>query len=65
MSETWLAFARTGDPNNAKLPEWPKYEAGRRATMILDLEPRVVDDPRGSERALFKRPAGARSSLSP
>ena len=57
MSETWLAFARSGDPNNAALPEWPQYDATRRATMILDLEPRVIDDPRGAERALFKRPA--------
>ncbi len=57
MSETWLAFARTGDPNNATLPEWPRYDAGRRATMVLDLEPRVIDDPKGADRALFKRPA--------
>jgi para-nitrobenzyl esterase len=63
MSETWLAFARTGDPNNAAIPHWPAYDSGRRATMVLDLEPRVVDDPRGSERALFKRPARAAAAV--
>jgi para-nitrobenzyl esterase len=34
-----LAFARTGDPG------WPAYDATRRATMVFDLESRVVDDP--------------------
>lgn len=65
MSETWLAFARTGNPNNATLPEWPEYDAARRATMILDLPPRVVDDPRGEERRLFKRQPKAASTASP
>jgi para-nitrobenzyl esterase len=55
MSEAWLAFARTGDPNNPLLPPWPAYDAKRRATMIFDLEPRAVDDPRAAERALFRR----------
>jgi para-nitrobenzyl esterase len=62
MSETWLAFARHGDPNSAAVPAWPPYDAKRRATLIFDLTPRVVDDPRAGERALFRRtpaPVGA------
>jgi para-nitrobenzyl esterase len=55
MSESWLAFARSGDPNHAAIPAWPAYDSRRRATMIFDLEPRVVDDPRAGERALFRR----------
>ena len=62
MSESWLAFARSGDPNHAKLPAWPSYDSRARATMIFDVEPRVVNDPRGVERALFKRPAGGRAT---
>ena len=63
MSESWLAFARTGDPNNALIPRWPAYDSKRRPTMIFDLEPRVVEDPRAPERALFKRtPQGAGAS---
>ena len=45
MSAAWLAFARTGDPNAPGLPQWPRYDARRRATMIFDLESRVADDP--------------------
>ncbi len=50
MSEAWLAFARTGDPNHPGLPDWPRYDAGARATMIFDTECRVVNDPDGAER---------------
>lgn len=52
MSETLLAFARTGTPENAHVPRWPAYDLQRRATMVWDLPPRVVDDPRGKERVL-------------
>jgi para-nitrobenzyl esterase len=53
MASTWIAFASTGNPNNAALPAWPAYDARRRATMIFDVEPRVEHDPvRGIRRAL-------------
>jgi para-nitrobenzyl esterase len=45
MSAAWLAFARTGDPNATGLPQWAPYDARRRATMLFDLESRVVEDP--------------------
>ena len=45
MSDAWLAFARTGDPNTEELPAWPRYDAKRRATMVFDTTSRVVDDP--------------------
>lgn len=53
MSESWLAFARSGNPNNRLVPAWPAYEASKRATMVFDLEPKVVEDPHGAERRLF------------
>lgn len=53
MSDSFIALARSGDPNHPKLPAWPKYELDRRATMVFDLDTRVVDDPRGAERRLF------------
>ena len=48
MSEMCFAFARTGDPNTRAIPEWPSFDLKRRATMVFDTIPRVVDDPRGA-----------------
>jgi para-nitrobenzyl esterase len=50
VSETYIAFARTGDPNNGKLPRWPAFDLKHRATLLLNDPPTVEDDPRGSER---------------
>jgi para-nitrobenzyl esterase len=54
MSEAWLAFARTGNPNTSAIPEWPAYDSRRRATMVFDTQSRVVDDYRSQERQLFE-----------
>lgn len=35
MQDAWIAFARSGDPGHAALPDWPRYDAERRATMVL------------------------------
>lgn len=53
MTGALLAFARTGDPNHDGLPEWPRYDAERRATMVFDQDCHVLDDPDGAERALW------------
>ena len=58
MSEAWLAFARDGDPNHDGLPDWPEYTVEDRATMIFDNELRVVNDPRGQERAIIDNALG-------
>jgi para-nitrobenzyl esterase len=50
MHAAWAAFARTGTPAAPGLPEWPAYDTDRRATMILDTDPRVEDDPGGHDR---------------
>jgi para-nitrobenzyl esterase len=54
MSEAILAFARTGNPNNPRIPNWPTYDLGRRATMLFDRVAKVGDDPRGDERRMFE-----------
>ncbi|HEX5006793.1 MAG TPA: carboxylesterase family protein [Hyphomonadaceae bacterium] len=58
MSETWLAFAKTGNPNNPKVPEWPAYTAAQRNMMVFRTTPGVEVDIRAAERALTA-PAGA------
>jgi para-nitrobenzyl esterase len=50
MSGAWAAFARTGDPNHKGLPKWPAFTTSERATMILDNQCEVVNDPHGEER---------------
>jgi para-nitrobenzyl esterase len=54
MSETFIAFARTGDPNNAAIPAWGRYTLPERATMIFDVDSRIENDPRADERRLFQ-----------
>jgi para-nitrobenzyl esterase len=44
MHETWIRFARTGNPG------WDPYDTRRRATMRIDAEWTQVDDPRSQER---------------
>jgi len=46
-SKTFAAFARTGDPNGAGLPQWPRYNSSQRACLIVDADPRIVEDPDG------------------
>lgn len=55
ISETFLAFAKTGNPNNALLPEWKPYSLENRETMVLNLPPSLENDPRGRERKLFEK----------
>jgi para-nitrobenzyl esterase len=50
MSGAWAAFARTGNPNHKSLPKWPEFKTDQRATMILDNQCKVVNDPHGEER---------------
>ena len=50
MSGAWTAFARTGNPNHAGLPQWPPYDVTKRTTMIFNNESTVVDDPAKDER---------------
>jgi para-nitrobenzyl esterase len=54
MMDTWIAFARTGNPNNPAIPALPPYRTDKRATVIFDKEIKVTDDPYGPERAVWE-----------
>ena len=56
FSETWLAFAATGNPNTPKsgLPQWDPYDADKRPLMIFDTESRVQSDPLKEQRLIFQ-----------
>jgi para-nitrobenzyl esterase len=54
VSDAWVAFARSGDPNTPKLPHWPAFDATERATMMFDNRCLVQNDPLREQRlALF------------
>ncbi|HEX7946676.1 MAG TPA: carboxylesterase family protein, partial [Phenylobacterium sp.] len=55
MSEAFLAFARTGDPNCRAIPKWAPYTLPRRQTLVFNTPSRLADDPRGDERRLFEK----------
>jgi len=52
MSESWLAFARTGVPSHPGLPDWPAYTSQRRSMMVFRSDPGVEVDIRAMERAV-------------
>ena len=54
MSDTWVAFARTGNPNHAGMPKWAPYNEKTRPTMVFDAESKVVSDPTKTDRLLLK-----------
>jgi para-nitrobenzyl esterase len=52
MSEAWIRFAHTGDPNHRHLPQWPPYDRTGGAVMIFDDHCRVKRHPDGEVRKL-------------
>lgn len=45
MHSAWVAFAKTGNPQTAAIPTWPRYDLAKRQTMIFDVKSRVEGDP--------------------
>ncbi len=54
MQDAWITFARDGDPHHPRLPEWPGYEAGERATLDFDTKSSVLAAPFAAESAFWK-----------
>ena len=57
MMAAWSGFAKTGDPSPPGL-EWPRYEPTRRATLVLDDPPCVVDAPNETRRRAWDQAGG-------
>jgi len=53
MSASLLSFMKTGNPNGAGLPSWPKFSVEKGETMVLNDVSEVQNDPdRAARRAL-------------
>lgn len=44
MQEALASFRRTGVPHSPRLPDWPNYQRGDRATMVFGIPSRIVCD---------------------
>jgi para-nitrobenzyl esterase len=55
LSAAWIAFASSGKPSAEGLPEWPPYTAERRTTLVIDDNPKLVDDPTRERRQAMQR----------
>ncbi len=55
LASTFVAFAKTGNPDNDQIPHWPAYDATARATMVFDANTRVVNDPRSAIRKYWSQ----------
>jgi para-nitrobenzyl esterase len=55
MSQAWIHFAHTGNPNHAGIPRWDPVTANGSETMIFDAESRFNVDPDSLEREAFSK----------
>ncbi|MGH1471417.1 MAG: carboxylesterase/lipase family protein [Cellvibrionaceae bacterium] len=50
MANSWIAFAKQGDPNNDSIPKWRPYDLKNRLTMMFDVPSYLENDPHKKER---------------
>ncbi|MHA1986302.1 MAG: carboxylesterase/lipase family protein [Promethearchaeota archaeon] len=53
MMDSWISFARNGNPNHKEVPKWPQY-GNDRATMMLGKDVNVINDPHSKERSVWE-----------
>jgi para-nitrobenzyl esterase len=55
MMDSWIAFAKTGDPSCESVGEWPRYDAAQRQTQVFGKRTHVQAAPFEEERALIEQ----------
>jgi para-nitrobenzyl esterase len=50
VSDAWIAFARHGNPNHSRLPDWKPVTVGASQTMVLDASSHFSTNPDEAER---------------
>jgi para-nitrobenzyl esterase len=51
VSESWIHFARTGNPNHPGIPHWAEFSPDSVPTIVFDNDTEVVNSPDGGEQA--------------
>jgi para-nitrobenzyl esterase len=54
MMESWIAFAKTGDPSNGTAGTWPGYGAARTTMMFGDGDPHMTRAPNEARRLAWE-----------
>ncbi|MEH7178018.1 carboxylesterase/lipase family protein [Neobacillus vireti] len=54
LHRAWIAFAHSGNPNHALIPEWPHYEVNNRPTIVFHEKSKIENDPRRGERLVWE-----------
>jgi para-nitrobenzyl esterase len=58
IQSIWASFARTGSPQTAEIPDWPRYQSQSKPAMMINLESVVAQNPGGLARqAIASLPA--------
>ena len=58
VSDAWIAFARKGNPNTPKLPQWPAFNVKDYPVMVINNTSKVVSDPLREQRTAMNRALG-------
>jgi para-nitrobenzyl esterase len=53
MMDSWIHFARSGEPTHDGVPQWPAYDTRARSTLIFDKECPLVQAPLDAERVAW------------
>lgn len=54
MMDSWISFAKYGNPNGGKLPTWPEFESPGESVMRLDSEQVAIGHPSAALCALLQ-----------
>jgi para-nitrobenzyl esterase len=54
MMDSWVAFARSGDPSHEGVGAWPRYDTASRTTMLLGDRCGAIEAPLEPRRAVWQ-----------